>query len=176
VRLLDLVIAMLETVTRLFGRAVAWLVLYMVVVTFTNVVLRYMYGFSSVALTESVLYAFAIVMACTAGWTLERNEHVRIDIFYGRWPPRRKAMIDLGGTIALLAPVLYVIWTSSFPYVQRSWRLKETSAEVAGLPYLYMLKSVLLVFVVVLGVQAVAFGLRALRVILAGAPAPERQA
>jgi TRAP-type mannitol/chloroaromatic compound transport system permease small subunit len=85
-------------------------------------------------------------------------------------------MVDLAGSVALLAPVLYVIWTSSFPYVQRSWRLKETSAEVAGLPYLYLLKSVLLVFVVVLGVQALAFALRALRVILTGAPAPERPA
>lgn len=175
-RLLDLMIAMLESVTRLIGRAVAWLVLYMVVVTFANVVLRYMYGYSNVALIETVVYAFAIVMACTVGWTLERNEHVRIDIVYGGLPVRAKAMVDLAGSVALLAPVLYVIWTSSFPYVQRSWRLKETSAEVAGLPYLYLLKSVLLVFVVVLGVQAVAFALRALRVILTGAPAPERPA
>lgn len=175
-RLLDLLITVLETVTRLIGRSVAWLVLYMVLVTFANVVLRYMYGYSNVALIETVLYAFAIVMACTVGWTLERNEHVRIDIVYGALSARAKAMIDLAGTIALLAPVLYVVWTSSFPYVQRSWRLKETSAEVAGLPYLYMLKSVLLVFVVVLGVQAVAFALRALRVILTGAPAPERSA
>ncbi|MFN3292253.1 MAG: TRAP transporter small permease subunit [Gemmobacter sp.] len=167
-RLLDLTIAVLDGITALIGRMVSWLVLYMVLMTFVNVVLRYMYGIANIAMIETVLYAFAIVMAATGGWTLMRNEHVRIDILYGKKPPRTRAAIDLGGSLLLLAPVLWVIWNASYPYVQRSWRLKETSSDVAGLPYVYLLKSFLLVFVAVLAVQGVAFALRNLRILLTG--------
>lgn len=167
-RLLDLSIAMLDGITQAFGRAVSWLVLYMVLMTFANVVARYMYGYSNIALIETVLYAFAIVLSSTAGWTLQRNEHVRIDIFYGRRSPRGRALTDLLGTIFLLAPVLWVIWTTGLPYVQRSWRLKETSAEVAGLPYLYLLKTFILVFAVTLAIQGLSFALRNLRTLILG--------
>jgi TRAP-type mannitol/chloroaromatic compound transport system permease small subunit len=167
-RLLDLTIAVLDGLTALVGRMVSWLVLYMVVVTFANVVLRYMYGISNIALIETVLYAFALVMGATAGWTLQRDEHVRIDIIYGTKPPRTKAAIDLAGTVLLLFPVLWVIGTSALPYVMRSWRLKETSSDVAGLPYVYALKGVILVFVAVLAVQGLAFALRNLRVLISG--------
>lgn len=161
-------VSLLDGLTALIGRMVSWLVLYMVVVTFANVVLRYMYGISNIALIESVLYAFAIVMAATPGWTLQRNEHVRIDIFYGAQPPRTKASIDLAGSLLLLFPVLWVIWSSALPYVQRSWRLNETSSDVSGLPYVYALKGVILVYVLVLAVQGLAFALRNLKVLISG--------
>ncbi|MDA0962173.1 MAG: TRAP transporter small permease subunit [Proteobacteria bacterium] len=167
-RLLDLSIAILDGITQLFGRAVSWLVLYMVLMTFANVVMRYMYGYSNIALIETVLYAFAIVLSSTAGWTLQRNEHVRIDIFYSRRSPRMQALTDLLGTLLLLAPVLWVVWTTGVPYVQRSWRLGETSAEVAGLPYIYLLKTFILVFAVTLGIQALSFALRNIRTLILG--------
>ena len=167
-RLLDLSIAVLDGITQLFGRAVSWLVLYMVLMTFANVVARYMYGYSNIALIETVLYAFAIVLTSTAGWTLQRNEHVRIDIFYGRRSPRARALTDLMGTLLLLAPLLWIVWTTGLPYVQRSWRLGETSAEVAGLPYVYLLKTFILVFAVTLAIQALSFALRNLRTLILG--------
>ncbi len=161
-------ITLLDGLTAVVGRMVSWLVLYMVVVTFANVVLRYMYGISNIAMIETVLYAFAVVMAATPGWTLQRNEHVRIDIFYGTQPPRTKAAIDLAGSLLLLFPVLWVIWSSAVPYVQRSWRLQETSSDVSGLPYVFALKGLILVFVMVLAVQGLAFALRNLRVLITG--------
>lgn len=169
VRLIDPVIAVLEGVTRLFGRMVSWLVLYMVVATFANVVLRYMYGFSSVRMVETVSYAFAVVMATSVGYTFLYNEHVRIDILYRRFSVRGRAAIDLLGSFLLLGPLLWIVWTRGVPFVERAWRLREGSADLAGWPYLYVLKTVILVFVVVLGIQGLAFVLRALRTILTGA-------
>jgi TRAP-type mannitol/chloroaromatic compound transport system permease small subunit len=168
VRLIDPLIAVLEAITRFIGRSVSWLVLYMVVMTFANVVLRYMYGYSSVRLTESVSYAFAIVFAMTVGYTFLHNEHVRIDILYRRFTARGRAVIDLLGSFLLLGPLLWIVWTTGVPFVQRAWRLREGSTDLAGLPYLYILKTVILVFVVVLAIQSLAFVLRALRTVLTG--------
>jgi TRAP-type mannitol/chloroaromatic compound transport system permease small subunit len=172
VRLIDPVIAVLEGVTRFFGRMVSWLVLYMVVVTFANVVLRYMYGISNVRMVETVSYAFAIVLATTAGYTFLYNEHVRIDIVYRRFSARGRALIDLAGTALFLLPLLWIVWTRGIPFVQRAWRLREGSSDMAGLPYLYILKTVILVFVVVLGIQTLAFVLRALRTVITGVESP----
>jgi TRAP-type mannitol/chloroaromatic compound transport system permease small subunit len=179
IRLIDPVIALLEAITRVFGRVVSWLVLYMVVVTFANVVLRYMYGISDAKLVESVLYAFAVVFAATAGYALLHNEHVRIDVFYGRLSARGRALVDLFGTLFLLCPLLWIVWTTGVPFVERAWRQREGSADLAGIPYLYILKTVILVFVVTLGIQALAFALRALRTVLGGAreaPQADRRA
>ena len=168
IRLIDPVIALLEAVTRLIGRVVSWLVLYMVVMTFANVVLRYMYGISNAKLVESVLYAFAVVFAATAGYALLHNDHVRIDILYGRFTARRRAVIDLLGSAFLLCPLLWIVWTTGVPFVERAWRQREGSPDLAGIPYLYLLKTVILVFVVVLAIQGLAFVLRALRTVLTG--------
>jgi TRAP-type mannitol/chloroaromatic compound transport system permease small subunit len=174
VRLIDPVIAVLEAVTRFFGRIVSWLVLYMVVATFANVVLRYMYGFSSVRMVETVSYSFAIVMATTVGYTFLHNEHVRIDILYRRFSARGRAVIDILGSVFLLGPLLWIVWTRGTPFVERAWRLREGSSDLAGWPYLYVLKTVILVFVVVLAIQGLAFVLRALRTVITGAEEPAR--
>lgn len=179
-KLLDRTIALLDGATALFGRLISWLVLYMVLVTFANVVLRYVYGYSNVALIESVLYAFGIVLTAVGGWTLLRDEHVRIDVFYASYGPRTKAVVNMLGTVFLLAPVLWVLGTRAFPYVERSWKLRETSNEVAGLDYLYVFKTFILVFVAVLAVQGLSFFLRNLRTLIRGrepdarAPEPPR--
>jgi TRAP-type mannitol/chloroaromatic compound transport system permease small subunit len=106
---------LLDALTEYFGRIVSWLVLYMVLVTFANVVLRYVYGLSNVALVETTLYAFAIVLAASPGWTMQRDEHVRVDIFYNMFSSRKRAVVDLLGAAVLLAPVLWVIAERSRP-------------------------------------------------------------
>jgi TRAP-type mannitol/chloroaromatic compound transport system permease small subunit len=159
---------LLDALTEYFGRIVSWLVLYMVLVTFANVVLRYVYGLSNVALVETTLYAFAIVLAASPGWTMQRDEHVRVDIFYNMFSSRKRAVVDLLGAAVLLAPVLWVIAERSRPYVMQSWKLREGSNEVAGLDYLYLLKTFLVVFVAVLAVQALSTSLRKISLLLYG--------
>ena len=149
------------------GNTVAWLALFMVLVEFLIVMLRYVFGVGWIALQESVVYMHATVFMVAAGYTLLHNGHVRCDIFYNEAPARRKAMVDLFGVIVFLLPMCVLVWVTSWSYVISSWRNFEGSPEgTLGLPIVYLLKSVILVFDVLLSLQAVSLAIHSLLVLL----------
>jgi TRAP-type mannitol/chloroaromatic compound transport system permease small subunit len=142
------------------GRAVSWLTLGMVLVTFLVVILRYVFDIGWIALQESVNYMHALVFLVGAAYTLKHNEHVRVDIVYSRLGPRGQAWIDLIGSLFILVPVMvFIIWTS-WEYVLDSWSVLEGSREAGGLPGVFLLKSVILVMAGLLILQALAMVLR----------------
>lgn len=138
------------------GRAVSWLTLAMVLIYFGVVLLRYLFSSGSIALQESVTYLHAMVFMLAAAWTLTRDAHVRVDIFYARWSARSKDMADLAGSLLLLLPVAVFILLVSLEFVSESWRVRETSAQPGGLPYLYLLKALIPVMAAQLLLQALA--------------------
>ena len=162
------VIRFLDRVTISFAKLVALLVIPMVLLVFANALLRYVFGFGSVWLYEAVIYCFVLVMAGLAGWTLTSNEHVRVDIVYAAMPPRVQGLIDLLGAILLMGPFLWLMWDRSLPYVSRSWKMREGSMEISGIPYVWLLKTSLLIFVVVLAIAGLSFILRAVMKITGG--------
>ena len=81
-----------------------------------------------------------------AGFALLRDDHVRVDIFYRPASIRWKAIADLIGVVLFLLPFMIVVFIYALPYVERSWRLYEGSANVGGMPGLFVLKSFILVF------------------------------
>lgn len=145
------------------GRAVAWLALAIVLVQFAVVVLRYVFGIGSIWLSESVIYGHATMFMLAAAWTLQAGGHVRVDIFYADASPRTKALVDLLGSLLLLLPFVAVILWFALPYVGRSWALLERSRETSGLPFLYLLKTVIPLFAVLLGLQGISQAIRAAR-------------
>ena len=144
------------------GKYVSWLALVMVLVQFSLVLARYVFGIGSVALQETVIYCFALLFLLGSADTLRRGGHVRIDIFYDRVSGRIKALIDLLGSLFLLIPVCLVILLISWPYVAGSWEILEGSRESSGLPFLYALKTVLLLFCVMMIAQGVSSIIKAL--------------
>ncbi len=137
------------------GRAVSWLTLFMVLITFAVVVLRFGFNLGWVSMQESVSYMHATLFLAGAAFTLKHEGHVRVDIFYNRMSERGKAMVDLVGTLLLLLPVCgFIVWTS-WAYVVGSWAIHETSGETGGLLGLYILKSMILVMAVLLVLQGV---------------------
>jgi TRAP-type mannitol/chloroaromatic compound transport system permease small subunit len=160
---MDPVIRLLDRITIGFAKLVAVLVIPMVLLVFANALLRYVFGYGSVWLYESVIYCFVLVMAGLAGWTLTANEHVRVDILYAALPPRFQGLIDLVGAMVMMAPFLWLMWDRSLPYVQRSWGMREGSMEISGIPYVWLLKTALLIFVVVLAIAGLSFVLRAIQ-------------
>jgi TRAP-type mannitol/chloroaromatic compound transport system permease small subunit len=152
------------------GRAVAWLALAIVLVQFTVVVLRYAFGIGSIWLSESVIYGHATMFMLAAAWTLQAGGHVRVDIFYADASPRTKAMVDLLGTLLLLLPFVAVVLWFALPYVARSWVLLERSRETSGLPFVYLLKTVIPLFAVLLGLQGISQAIRAARVLRSDGP------
>ena len=149
------------------GKAVAWLALLMVIVQFIVVIMRYVFGIGSIFMQESIIYLHAIVFMLGAGYTLLHNGHVRVDIFYREASPRRKAVVDILGVAIFLIPVLALIWWGSWPYVANSWRVFEGSRETSGIQAVFLLKTVILVFVVLVVLQGISLAIRSL-LILAG--------
>jgi len=140
----------------LLGRCVSWLTLAMVLVTFTIVCLRYLFNLSWVGLQESIIYMHSLVFLLGAAYTLKHNGHVRVDIVYQRCTPRVKAWIDFWGTLLLLLPVAGFIFWSSWEYVLDSWEISEESRNSGGLPFIYLLKSCLLLMSALLVLQGIA--------------------
>ena len=119
---------------------------------------------------ESIIYMHGILFMVGAGYTLLHDGHVRVDIFYRDASVRRKAMVDMLVSLLLLLPIVYLIFIAALPYVQQSWASLEGSPETSGIPAVYLLKSVILVFCVLLGAQGVSLFLKSLITIMGGTP------
>ena len=145
----------LEKLTELMGRGVSWCTLFIVLMTLTVVVLRYVFNTGATALQESALYLHGAVFTLAAGYTLKHDGHVRVDIFYRRFSIRARHWVDFLGTLFLLFPVALFIAYSSWDYVLASWKYGETSVEAGGLAYIYLQKSLLLLLVVSLLLQGI---------------------
>lgn len=160
---------LIDKVNEHVGRGVAWLTLLMVLITFAVVILRYVYAVGWVWLQESYVWLHGIVFMCGAGYTLLHNGHVRVDIFYRSNDARYKAWVDLVGSLLLLLPLIVVVFLVSFDYVTASWLRLEQSREAGGLPGLFLLKSVILVFCCLTGLQGLSLAGRSL-LVLGGHP------
>jgi TRAP-type mannitol/chloroaromatic compound transport system permease small subunit len=143
------------------GRAASWCALVIVLIGFAVVLLRYVLGFGSIWLQESVLYAHAALFLLAAAWTLREGGHVRVDVFYAHAAPRTRACIDLCGALFLLLPFALAILVFALPYVQRSWSTLERSRETSGLPLVFLLKTLIPLFALLLALQGVAQVVRA---------------
>jgi len=149
---------MFDRFNTMLGKASAWLTLFMVVVTFVVVVMRYVFDAGLIWLQESVVWMHAFVFMVGAAYTLQQEEHVRVDIFYREMSPRRRAIVDAIGVLIFLLPLCLFLGWKSVDFVAASWRLHESSRESGGLPYplIPLLKSILLVMPLTVGLQGVA--------------------
>lgn len=159
------IIRAISAVNRLLGNVFAWLSLLMVLICFTVVVQRYALGFTVLWMQDLYVWLNGAMFTAVAGFALLRDDHVRVDIFYRPAKIRTKAIIDLIGVLIFLIPFCWVVYTYTWNYVARSWRIGEASSNVGGMPGLYILKSFLLVFVAVIFLQGIAMALRSILVL-----------
>jgi TRAP-type mannitol/chloroaromatic compound transport system permease small subunit len=163
----------IDRISSTIGRAAAWLILVVVVFQFAVVLLRYGFGIGSIRLPESVVYAHALAFTLAAAWTLKAGAHVRVDVFYRSASPRMRGIVDLLGTLFLLLPMAGLILWISVPYAMRAWAIFERSQETSGLPLVFLLKSAIPLFAVLVIMQGVAEAARA-AVAIFGAAKRER--
>ena len=158
---------LLERMSIAIGRAVAWLAFVMAAVTCAIVIMRYAFDSGWIWLQESVTWMHAAVFLLAAAYTLARDEHVRVDIFYRKFSSRKKAIVDLCGVLLLLLPVALYLLISSWSYVGDSWALRESSPEAGGLVYPLpsLMKSLIPVTSILLVLQGLALIARSLRVL-----------
>jgi TRAP-type mannitol/chloroaromatic compound transport system permease small subunit len=139
------------------GKLISWLTLIMVLVTTVIVVMRYVFDAGFIWLQESVIWMHAVVFMAGAAFTLQREEHVRVDIFYRATSDKGRAWTDLIGVVLFLLPLCAFLSYSSYGFAAVSWSLHEASRESGGLPYpmIPLLKSVLLFMPIAVGLQGI---------------------
>ncbi|MGB7085670.1 MAG: TRAP transporter small permease subunit [Phormidesmis sp.] len=165
--------------TNLIGRLAYWLVLIMIGVGVWNVLGRYIgnavgQNLSSNALIETQWYLFDLVFLLGAAYTLQHNEHVRVDVFYARWNRRRRAIADLIGTLFFLLPFSVLVIWFSWGAVAKSWAVRETSSDPGGLAR-YPIKTVIIVSFVLLILQGISDVIKNFAIIKGDLPAEEER-
>lgn len=157
---------LIDRINRSVGRTVAWLTLFMVLVQFLVVLLRYVFGVGYIWMQESIVYMHATMFMAGAAYTLLRDGHVRVDVIYRGAPARFKAWSNLLGSLFLLIPVCSLIFWSSWSYVIGSWTVLEGSKETSGIQAVFLLKTIILVFAALMILQGISLALRSLASLL----------
>jgi len=152
--MLKLLLTKAESFIDWSGRTVSWLSLFLVIVTFIVVVLRYVFDGGTIALQEVGTYLHASIFLIGMAYTLQQNAHVRVDIFYAGFSAQTKAWVDLFGALFLLLPFMLFITWASWQYIIDSWVVLEGSREAGGLPGVFLLKSLILLMTTLLSLQA----------------------
>ena len=151
-----LVIGAIERGIDKLGRMGSWFTLVMVMVMVLIVLLRYLFQVGSIALQEAITYLNALIFTFGVAYTLKEDGHIRVDVAYHRFSERTKALIDMVGSLILLPLTTGFILWSSWDYVAVSWQIREGSAESSGLPFVYILKSAILIIPLLMLIQGVA--------------------
>jgi TRAP-type mannitol/chloroaromatic compound transport system permease small subunit len=123
----------IDTLNEKIGHAATWLVLLACVVSAGNAVMRWGFDLSSNAWLEIQWYLFAGMVMLGGAYTLRMNEHVRVDVLYGRYSERTRAWVDLLGAIFFLLPMSIVIGWMSWPLFLSSYEIGEVSGNAGGL-------------------------------------------
>lgn len=140
--------------------AVKWLALVMVLVQFCIVIGRYVFGYNSIAAQESVLYMHATLFMLGAGYTLLVDKHVRVDVFYAKVSDAVRRRIDIFGHVFLLIPSMLALLYWSWPSVRNSWAILEGPISVGGIEAVFLLKSLIPAFCVLILLQSLSLLVR----------------
>ena len=137
------------------GKFFSWSLLIMVILTFLIVILRYLFNIGFIWMQELVRYLYASVFMLCAAYTLANDEHVRVDIFYSNLENKHKIIINVIGSLIFLIPVCFCILYYSYTYVINSWAQLEGSLEERGLHAVYLLKTLIWAFAIMLALQSI---------------------
>lgn len=163
---------LLENTNRYIGKAVAWLTLATVLVCFATVYLRFALGIGLIWLQETYMWTHAMTIMLGSGFALLNGGFVRVDMLNQRMGLRQKALVEIGGTLCFLIPFVVMLLYSGWSFFANSWRMGERSAYEGGLPGLYLLKGMLLVFAILLSIQGAAILIRSIVTLLSSKSRP----
>ena len=149
----------LEDIIDWIGLGVAWIVLVHVVLVAFNVILRYLFNIGPVALQELEWHLMSPIALIGMSYALRHDDHVRVDIFYEKYSPAIRTLIDLLAAIATIV-ISLVIMKLSFGFIGQSWDAGEISPDPGGLHYRWLLKSFIPLGFALLALQALAIAAR----------------
>ena len=136
----------LEKTINSLGRFISLMIPIMVILMIVIIVARYFLGIGLTGIQELVMYIHALIFLGCAGYVQYKDEHVRVDIFYRDASNKYKNKVNLILGILFLMPMVFVIGYFSIDLVEMSWKIKEISTEAGGLNYVYIQKTLILLF------------------------------
>ena len=146
---------LLEKIIKKIGDTCSWLSFILVILISLDVFLRYVFNFSSASLYELEWHMFAVIIMIGSSLTLQKDEHVRVDVFYNKFSDKGKNIINLIGNIIFLLPFSLVIFYTSIPFVEDSFRILESSPDPGGLPFRFFIKSIIPISFLLLALQGI---------------------
>lgn len=163
--MLERFVRLVDALNEGVGRVFAWFTLGCVLVTFAVVVMRYVLETGFIWMTDLYVWLHALVFVVGAGYTFKHGGHVRVDILYTGLSARRRAWIDIFGTLVFLMPWLTVLAVYSAKPILDAWEILEPSANQGGMPGLFVMKTALWVFCALVGLQGLALMARSVLVL-----------
>ena len=146
--------SLFDKINEFVGKNISWFIILMVVVQLAIVMSRYIYGIGFLKLQELLIYLHGSLFTLAAGYTLLKDEHVRVDLIYREASQKYKSLINIFGSLIFLIPFCVLTFSTSLPYVKRSWKILEGSPETSGLNAVFILKTVLIIFPILLLLQS----------------------
>ena len=137
------------------GKFFSYFLPIIVILVIYIVISRYIFGVGRADLQELALYLHALVFLGCAGWALADDEHVRVDILYKDRSESYKRLVNVLGLVFFVLPVVFIISFYSIDFIKLSWLLRESSTEPGGLKTVYLHKTIILLFPLVLFSAAV---------------------
>lgn len=125
--------AAIDTINEFVGKWVMWLILVSILVSAGNAIIRKAFNVSSNAWLELQWYLFGTVFMLAAAYTLQKNEHIRIDIVSSRMSPQARNWMDVFGHLVFLLPLCVVMLFEAWPYFMNAFRSGEVSSSAGGL-------------------------------------------
>ena len=135
-----------EKSINIFGKYISYLIPLMTLLMIVVIVSRYFFSIGQTGLQELVMYFHALIFLGCAGYAFNKDEHVRVDIFYREASVKYKNFINLVLGIIFLLPVTFVIAFYSIELIAMSWKIQETSTEAGGLGYVFIQKTFIFLF------------------------------
>ncbi|MCP1673834.1 TRAP-type mannitol/chloroaromatic compound transport system permease small subunit [Natronocella acetinitrilica] len=154
-----------------FGKAVSWLWLAVLGVVLANVFSRFILGRGSIALEELSWHLFGATMMLTLAYAVVTDDHVRVDVLREKFSARVQAWIELLAIVILLLPILYLIIDELIQYAYRTYLRGERSQAPSGLPYRFIIRSMLPIGMTLVAIAIVSRALRC-STLLFGFPRP----
>ena len=136
----------LEKTINSLGKFISLMIPIMTILMIVIIVARYFFGIGLTGVQELVMYIHALIFLGCAGYVHFKDEHVRVDIFYRDSSNTYKKNINFFLSLFFLIPVCFVVGFYSYELVEMSWKIKETSTEAGGLNFVYLQKSLVILF------------------------------
>ncbi len=158
-------INLLENIGEKVGKAVSYLTTALMLLICYDVLMRYFFDSSQIWMTELEIYFYSFIFLLGSAYAFKKDKHVRVDVFYTKFSPKKKAWVNLLGGLFLLLPWCVVILIVSFDYAMTSFSMGEGSPQPGGLPALYILKFSIFVGFLLLFLQGIASVLKSIQII-----------